>query len=544
MNLLRALPISKRFWLIQLLVLFMLIILGLVMTSQEKDYLYQSRETQTRHVVETAMGILEHFQRLEATGVLTTAAAKRGAMEQIKSVRYGQDDYFWINDLTPVMVMHPIKPELDGKNLSGVKDSSGKPLFTAMVEVATRDGAGIVNYLWAKPGHEKPVPKISYVQLFKPWGWILGSGVYVDDVEAEFQDYLLRYILISGVLFAILATLLGIIIRSITLPLQQTTAAMANIASGDADLRRTLDEEGKDELATLSRHFNQFTRNLRGLIQDLLSSANTLGTSSCSLAALAEQTYHQSQKQAQQIDQVATAINQVTYSVQDVAKNAGQASSEVQEAEQQATQGQRNINTSLRQIEQLSSTIGQAVSVMHTLEEQSTQIGSVVEVIGSIAEQTNLLALNAAIEAARAGDQGRGFAVVADEVRLLAQRTQQSTAEIQSMIEKLQQNSGAAVSVIQESDRAMQQTMDQARQAGESLSAIAEVTRRLSLVNTSIASATLQQTHVVEEINHNVSRAADLAQQSTQAAEQSSDASKQLGELSNALNRLLQQFHI
>lgn len=542
MKLLRTLPISKRLWLIQGLILLMLLVLGWVITHQEKEYLYESKTEKTQHVVETASGILEYFYRLESTGTMTHEAAQQAAIAQIKGIRYGQNDYFWINDLTPVMVMHPIKAELNGKELSGVKDPTGKALFLEMTDIAKRSGAGALRYQWAKPNYDKPVPKVSYVKLFQPWGWILGSGVYVDDIEQEFNNYLLQYVLISAALFMVLALLLFIITHSITNPLRQTLNAMANIASGDADLTRRLNEEGQDELTTLSRHFNRFTQNLQTLMRELLGSAHTLGTASSSLAALSEQTYRQSQKQAEQIDLVATAINEVTYSVQEVAKSAGQASNDVTAAEQQAIHGQQNIDNSVRQIEQLAGTIDQAVTVMHSLADQSTQIGSVVEVIGSIAEQTNLLALNAAIEAARAGEQGRGFAVVADEVRLLAQRTQQSTAEIQTMIEKLQQNSSAAVGVIQESSRAMQLTTEQATQAGVSLSMITEVTRTLSGLNASIASATLQQTHVVEDINQNVSLAANLAQQSATAAEHSSEASKQLGALSEALNRLLQQF--
>ncbi|MGE8500075.1 MAG: methyl-accepting chemotaxis protein [Pseudomonas sp.] len=241
---------------------------------------------------------------------------------------------------------------------------------------------------------------------------------------------------------------------------------------------------------------------------------------------------------------VATAINEVTYGVQDVAKNAEHASSEVHTAEEQAAQGQQNIDASLRQIGQLSGTIDQAVSVIQNLAQESTQIGSVLEVIRSIAEQTNLLALNAAIEAARAGEQGRGFAVVADEVRLLAQRTQQSTAEIQGMIERLQGNSEAAVKVINESSRASQLTVEQARQAGESLTLIAQSLRNLTSLNASIASATLQQSHVVEDINQNVTQAAGLAHNNAMAAEQSSDASQRLGHLAEQLNRLLGQFRV
>ena len=176
----------------------------------------------------------------------------------------------------------------------------------------------------------------------------------------------------------------------------------------------------------------------------------------------------------------------------------------------------------LRQIDQLSSTITQAVTVIQTLAAESTQIGSVLEVIRSIADQTNLLALNAAIEAARAGEQGRGFAVVADEVRLLAQRTQKSTAEIQSMIERLQHHSDAAVKVIGDSSHASQLTIEQASQAGESLNSIAQALRNLNGLNASIASATLQQAHVVEDINQNVTQAAGLSQNTTYAAERSS----------------------
>ncbi|WP_371926157.1 methyl-accepting chemotaxis protein [Pseudomonas sp. LPB0260] len=241
---------------------------------------------------------------------------------------------------------------------------------------------------------------------------------------------------------------------------------------------------------------------------------------------------------------VATAVSQVTYGVQDVAKNAEHASSEVRSAEEQALQGQQNIDASLRQISQLSATIDQAVAVMHALAEESTQIGSVLEVIRSIAEQTNLLALNAAIEAARAGEQGRGFAVVADEVRLLAQRTQQSTAEIQGMIERLQGNSEAAVKVINESSQASQLTVEQASQAGESLALIAQSLRNLTGLNASIASATLQQSQVVEDINQNVTQVAGLAHDNAHAAEQSSEAGQRLVQMAEQLNGLLRQFRV
>ncbi len=544
MNLLRNFPISKRLWLIPLLAVGMLFALGLLMIQQVRSDLYKGKQVMTRNIVETANGILDYYQQLEASGAMTTEVAQKAAMDQIRLLRYGQNDYFWINDMSPTMLMHPMKPELEGKNLSAVKDPNGKELFNEMVKVARQQGAGIVDYQWAKPGAEDPVPKISYVELFKPWGWIIGSGIYVDDVEAEFRDYVVRFSIIGLAIATVMALLVAILIRSITQPLRHSMQAMANIASGEADLTRQLDVSGNDELTTLGRDFNTFTRKLRGVIGQLFETSGSLAQSSSALQDLAGQAHQHSQQQSQQMELVATAVNEVTYAVQEVAKNAEQASNEVGDSEKQAGQGQRNIEASLQQIDQLSATINEAVGVIQSLADETTQIGSVLEVIGSIADQTNLLALNAAIEAARAGEQGRGFAVVADEVRLLAQRTQTSTAEIHTMIERLQKNSGDAVSVITRSSKASQTTVEQASQAGESLGQIAQALRNLSGLNASIASATLQQTHVVEDINQNVTQAAQLAQQSTLAAEQSNAAGRELGELAEQLDGLLKQFKV
>ncbi|NQD92514.1 methyl-accepting chemotaxis protein [Pseudomonas sp. CrR25] len=544
MTSLRSLSISRRLWLILGVAILMLFSLGAVMLQQIHSDLYAAKGEKTRHVVQSAVGILKHYERLASGGALDRDEAQNQAMEMIRGLRYDGQEYFWINDQTPTMIMHPTNPKLEGQNLSNFKDPDGKALFNEMVRVSRADGAGQVDYRWPKPGSSAPVAKVSYIELFQPWGWIIGSGVYVDDVEAEFQSQALRAVAIALGISLLMALLVSLIARSIVHPLQEAVGAMANIASGEGDLTRTLDSAGRDELTALAGHFNAFTSKLRQVIQQSLDSAGALQLAAHSLGGIAGEAQQHSQQQSQQMELVATAVTQVTYGVQDVAKNAEQASCEVQVAENQAIQGQQNIDASLRQIGQLSSTIGQAVEVIQTLAQESTQIGSVLEVIRSIAEQTNLLALNAAIEAARAGEQGRGFAVVADEVRLLAQRTQQSTAEIQGMIERLQGNSEAAVKVINESSRASQLTVEQASQAGESLTQIAQSLRNLTGLNASIASATLQQSHVVEDINQNVTQVAGLAHDSALAAEQSSEAGRHLGQLAETLNRLLGQFRV
>ena len=544
MNSLRSMSISRRLWLILIVAVLMLLTLGLLMLKQIHGDLYQAKRQQTQHVVQTASGVLAYYQNLEKTGALTRDAAQKQALSVVRGLRYDHDDYFWINDLTPVMIMHPANPKLDGQNLSAIRDPDGFAVFNEFVILAKAKGAGIVNYRWPKPGADAPVAKTSYIQLFEPWGWIIGSGVYVDDVQAEFTGQVWKASVIGLIIAVVMALLVALIARSIVRPLQAAVNAMGNIASGESDLTRSLDTHGHDEVTQLSQHFNSFTAKLRQVVSQLQVCANALGQSSTELGSNATQAHDRSQQQSQQMELVATAINEVTYGVQDVAKNAEHAASEMRDAQAQAQQGQVNIDGSLQQIDQLSSTISQAVEVMRTLSAESTQIGSVLEVIRSIADQTNLLALNAAIEAARAGEQGRGFAVVADEVRLLAQRTQKSTAEIQGMIERLQGHSEAAVKVISDSHSASQLTIEQAGQAGASLTAIGQALRNLNGLNASIASATLQQAHVVEDINQNVTQAAGLSHSTALAAQQSSVASTHLRGLSEQLNDLLRQFKV
>jgi methyl-accepting chemotaxis protein len=539
---LRNIPISRRLWLILLTSILMLLILAGLMLKQNHDDLHAAKALKTRHVVETASGILRHFQSLEGHG-LTREQAQQQASAVIRDLRYDREDYFWIEDLDTRLVMHP-NGKLEGKRMAGTRDPDGKALFDEMVTVAVRDGSGLVRYRWPKPGSDAPVEKVSYVELFKPWGWIVGSGIYIDDVQVEFRRQLIQAFVILLTITLVLSALILLIARSIASPLAQVVNAMENIASSEADLTHNLDSRWRDEVTALSGHFNAFTSKLRTVIGQSMQTAGGLDQASQSLAEIAGNNQRQCQQQSQQMELVATAIHEVSHAVQEVARNAEHAANEVRRADEQACKGQHNIDSSLRQIDQLSETIGQAVEVIQSLAQESTQIGSVLEVIRAIAEQTNLLALNAAIEAARAGEQGRGFAVVADEVRLLAQRTQQSTAQIQVMIERLQGNSEAAVKVINASSQAAQQTVEQARETGESLHQVISALRNLTELNASIASATLEQSHVVEDINQNVTHATSLALENAQAADQSNEASQKLGQMADQLNRLLGQFRI
>ena len=544
MQFLRQISISKRLWLIFFITVGMFFVFGVLALKQSYNVMHSAKALKTQHIVESTLGTVEYFYELEKSGQLTTEQAQNQAKSALSKLRYGRNDYVWINDLNPTMIMHPISPALDGKDLSGYKDPDGIEIFNEFVRTAKQQGSGFVSYRWPMPGASAPVDKISYVQLFKPWNWVVGSGVYLDDIQAEFRSVAINASIMSFVIIIFIAFLIINIMRSIVKPLENVVEAMQNIASGDGDLTQELSVHGKDEVTQLSLHYNTFALKLRTTIGHLLNSANTLKQSAEALGNQASQALHISEDQSQQTEQIATAINEVTYAVQDVAKHAEQAATEVSQATEQAVSGQANIDNSLQQTDKLSATIEEAVNVMQKLAEESSQVGRVLDVIRSIAQQTNLLALNAAIEAARAGEQGRGFAVVADEVRLLAQRTQQSTDEVQKMIESLQQNSQAAVQVINESSSTAQATVEQAQQAQESLTSISNALHVINGLNTSIASATLQQSHVAEEINQNVTQVAGLSQSSNEAAHQLSASSEQLNQLALELNRQLAQFKV
>lgn len=544
MQFLRQISISKRLWLIFLIAVGMFFVFGALALKQSYDLMHSAKAVKTQHIVESTLGTLEYFSGLEKSGELTTEQAQEHAQKALSKLRYGRNDYVWINDLAPNMIMHPMSPALDGKDLSGYKDPDGKQIFNEFVRIAKQQGSGFFSYRWPMPGASAPVDKISYVQIFKPWNWVVGSGVYLDDIYAEFRSVAIKAGLISLVVIVFIALLIISIMRSIVVPLENVVVAMHNIASGDGDLTQELNTYGKDEIAELSQNYNTFALKLRTTISHLLTSATTLKQSAEALGQQASEALDINENQSQQTEQIATAINEVTYAVQDVAKHAEQAASEVSQATEQASAGQANIDNSLRQTDLLSATIAQAVEVMQKLAEESSQVGRVLDVIRSIAEQTNLLALNAAIEAARAGEQGRGFAVVADEVRLLAQRTQQSTDEVQTMIESLQNNSQAAVNVINESSSTAQATVEQAQQAHESLTSISNALHTINDLNASIASATLEQSHVAEEINQNVTRVAGLSQSSNDSAHQLSQSSEQLNQLALELNQQLGQFKV
>lgn len=341
------------------------------------------------------------------------------------------------------------------------------------------------------------------------------------------------------VLGLIVAFLIG---RSIITPIQSAVDAMNDIAKGNGDLTKRLNEDGNNEIAKMGMAFNLFSEKMRQIIIHVSSSTTQLATASEEMTMITNDTNQGIKKQQAETHQVATAMNEMTATVQEVARHANEASHSTQKADLETQEGQKIVEKTVFSINTLANEIEQATDLIQQLEADSNDIGQILDVIREIAEQTNLLALNAAIEAARAGEQGRGFAVVADEVRTLASRTQKSTQEIQSMIESLQSGTRSAVKAMSTSQQQSQQSVDQVIAAKSALEAIADAVTTINSMNIQIATAAEEQSSVSEEINQNIVNISQVVEQTAEGARQTSTASNELANLAHELQNLVAQF--
>lgn len=541
---LRAISISRRLYLLGFIITLLTLIPLLIFASNYQASLLEQKRIKTRHLVETASSLLVNFYQQEQQGTLTRAQAQQMAKQAIAGLRYEEKDYFWINDMTPTMIMHPFKPALDGQDLSGFKDPHGNALFVAMTNTVKNSGAGFVDYYWEKPGFDLPIEKISYVKGFRPWGWIVGSGVYVDDIQAQFYSELKQLGLTLLGSLSVMVLLAWSIGRSITKPCEQTLSAMQDIAEGNGDLTQRLPCKGNDELSRIAQAFNVFASRIGDMMRETAPISEHISAAALQLNTVATTTAQGAADQHKGVDSVAAAMNELHTSNQEVAHSAQQAAEVAINAHQYSKTGIDVVSTSSSELQALLTLLDNTSSSAQELANDAQAIGSVLDVIRGIAEQTNLLALNAAIEAARAGEQGRGFAVVADEVRTLATRTQSSTNEIEQIIGNLQTRANEVSQALTQTREQSTNTAKHADDVAQTLSLISNQVTQIRELNQHIAEASSQQTLATEEININLSQLIEHSLNTMQQGEHIAAASEQLLASGHSLNTHISHFKI
>ncbi|MCH8498656.1 MAG: methyl-accepting chemotaxis protein [Marinobacter sp.] len=374
--------------------------------------------------------------------------------------------------------------------------------------------------------------------------WYLGLFANDDLIMGPVVSARTTGTLVAVIALAIALVVLNIGVKVLLAPVRSLNSALADIASGDADLTRRLRVDSNDELGQLAGSFNQFVENLQNVVGDVKEGAGELTGYVSSLKQTSSVSRTSVEKQQSEIDMIATAINEMSAAANEIAGNAQQTADAATAADESARESLQTVEASSNAVERLSTEVSAAAEVIDKLGKDVTDISSVLEVIQSIAEQTNLLALNAAIEAARAGDAGRGFAVVADEVRNLAKRTHDSTEEINEMINRLQKGAHDAVQVMQESRAVSNVSLEKAHDAMDALNRVAKAIGAISDMTSQIATASEEQTSVTEELNASITRIAEQGQEAASAASENDVYSEKVDQVGQQLNEKVGRFKV
>ena len=514
--------------------------------QMEKTLLQEKQQLLDRYLKLAESAIAKNYTAED------TPANREAVKSILRDLRYAEDGYFFVYDFNGVNQVLGPKPEMEGKDLSGLKDADGKPFIKNIIEAA-RSGNGFTQYLWDKPSVKKAVDKLSLSRTLDKYQWVLGTGFYIDDIQTELaaqrraaenglHGELQQNLIISCIMLLVTIALTAWIGNRISHPLEEVVDALNDIASGEGDLTRRLKSNGDDEVGRLSRAFNQFVGQIQDVVSQVGSTSRHVFELSDRLKTASAQFIDQMQGHRRETEQVVTAVTEMSSTAQEVASSAANAATATSAASHEAADARGVVATATRSINDLVGEVDQASQVIAQLEQETSKIGSVVEVIRGIAEQTNLLALNAAIEAARAGEQGRGFAVVADEVRSLAGRTQQSTLEINSMLQRLQAGVAQAVQVMDTSQARSQQTVQETGKIAHSLDGVASAVDTINDMNLQIATAAEEQNAVSEEINRNLVAIQHIVEQLALAAEDSERSTRDLADTGHQLNDLVSRF--
>ena len=486
---------------------FVLPLLGLLawQLKVQADQALHARQDSTRQHVEVAHGIVVWAHAQEASGKLDRTQAQQLARQAIASLRYEGSEYFWINDMQPRMVMHPIKPDLDGQDLAGFKDPNGFALFNAFVATVRQHGQGFVAYQWPKPGSEKPVDKISYVKGFEPWGWVVGSGIYIGDL----REAMLRQIAWDAGVVALALLLAGYLFlsfyRVMDGGLRETRRHLR--AMTDGDLTTSPSPWGNDEAAQLMLELRNMQESLRNMVLRVRRSSDEIVHSSSEIATGAMDLSARTEQAAANLEESAASMEEISSTVKHSAEHTAEASRVASHNAEVASEGGRVMRN--------------VVATMESIRGSSARISEIIGTIDGIAFQTNILALNAAVEAARAGEQGRGFAVVASEVRTLAQRSAAAAREIKALIGSSVEQVEAGTGIVHKAGATMEEIVAASQRVNELLGEVANGAREQSLGIGQIGAA-------VQDLDRMTQQNAALVEQTAAAADAMKDQAQSL----------------
>ena len=530
-----------------------------------RNSLLENKREALMHETEIAVKAIDKFYQEG-----DTEASRKSALEMVKHLRFGKSGYFWINDYRPYMVMHPTNPKLDGQDLSGFKDPNGVFLFNEMAKVVKAEGAGYVPYMWPKPGFEKPQPKLSYVKGFRQWSWIIGTGIYIDDIDrlvAEQQkrvdDEIVSLIYRSVIIGFVLCLIFGVLVfwlvnSSVYKKVMALIGAVTNIRE-TSDFSQRVEQTGQDEIGNTQLALNDLLIDLESSLKNIGNVMNAIATGDLTkrvtgdqkgdLLRLKNHTNESIQMLSQVVRDVLHIATRVITGVDEIAKSsqalaAGtteqaasleQISSSMSEVgggakanSENASQATQLSNQTLDIVERGNKQMDDMLGSMDKINNTSSDINKIIKVIDEIAFQTNLLALNAAVEAARAGKYGKGFAVVAEEVRNLASRSAEAAKNTTELIENATQEIEFGVS-----------------SAGKTAEILKEINDSIIKVNdlvNEIAAASQEQNSNTNEINKALSQVNDVIQQNSSISEESAAASVELRGQAKQLQETMQRF--
>ncbi|WP_413457247.1 methyl-accepting chemotaxis protein [Herbaspirillum huttiense] len=510
------LSFSKKLWLPLGLSLVALLAISVFSAFMVRDVRLEERKNDLTNIGQTALSMVKAYGALAESGALTKEEAQKRAKAAMKSLRYGTDGYFSISTSGQIIVMHPIKPELDGKDLTNFKDPAGKNLFVEITKAGSQPGGSFVNYLWPKVGAAEPVPKTSFVISYQPWDWHLTTGAYMDDINAAFMRTLTQMAILFAVVAIALVGLVIVINRGILRTIGGDPAKAAEVANRIAhgDLTPNIETAPGDQSSLLFA-VRSMRDSLLSTIANIKTSADTIATASQEIASGNLDLSGRTEQQAGSIEETASAMEELTATVKQNADNARQANQLAESASEVAIQG--------------GSVVGQVVQTMDGITDSSRKIADIIGVIDGIAFQTNILALNAAVEAARAGEQGRGFAVVASEVRSLAQRSASAAKEIKTLIDD-------SVAKVDTGSKLVEQ-------AGATMTEVVASVRRVTDIVGEISSASQEQSAGIAEVGRAITQMDEGTQQNAALVEQAAAAAQSLQDQAATLAGLVGRFH-